>query len=230
MSALYSDGDYYANNPTWHIEDSSWKAKNIAALIAKNGLAPRTVVEIGCGAGQVLNGLSTAVPGIESLQGYDISPQAIELCQSIQNPRLAFHNKDFLAEDAVYFDAVLAIDVFEHVEDYFSFLRSLRTKGKYKIFHIPLEIIALSALRGLEARNRKSVGHIHLFSRETALMALEETGYKVIDAVYTSGALDLPQKSFKQALAFLPRKLLAAIHMGLAVRLLGGWSLLVLAE
>ena len=178
----------------------------------------------------VLNSLSHSLPSIESLHGYDISPHAIDSCLAIKNPRLSFYHADFLRKDGEFFDAVLAIDVFEHVEDYFSFLRDLRTKGKYKIFHIPLEVVALSALRGMEAINRRSIGHIHHFSRETALMALEETGYKVVDAVYTSGAIELPQKSFQQALALLPRKLLAAFNTDLAVRLLGGWSLLVLAE
>jgi SAM-dependent methyltransferase len=230
MSDRYSDGRYRADNPTWHAEDSPWKAAKVAALLSKHGLAPRTVAEIGCGAGQVLNNLSTELPSIEFLHGYDISPQAIKLCGLIDNPRLRFHEKDLLLEEGAYFDAILAMDVFEHIEDCFSFLRSLRVRGKYKIFHIPLEINALSAICGVPAISRKSFGHLHFFSRETALMALEETGYKVIDAVFTAGAIELPQESFQQAAAFLPRRLLGAMNVDMAQRLLGGWSLLVLAE
>lgn len=230
MSDIYSDGRYHADNPTWHVEDSPWKAEKVAALLAKHGLAPRTVAEIGCGAGQVLNSLSIALPGIESLHGYDLSPQAIKLCRSIQNPRLLFREKDMFLEEGAYFDAVMAIDVFEHVEDYPSFLRSLRAKGKHKIFHIPLEINALAAMCGTPSKSRRSFGHLHFFSRETALMALEDAGYKVVDAVYTAGAIELPQESFQQVLAFLPRMLLGAVNKDIAQRLLGGWSLLVLAE
>lgn len=230
MSDRYSDGRYHADNPTWHAEDSPWKAAKVGALLTKHGLSPRSVAEIGCGAGQVLNNLSRVLPEAESLHGYDISPQAIKLCRSIQNPRLRFHEQDLLLEDGAYFDAILALDVFEHVEDCFSFLRSLRARGKYKIFHIPLEINALSAMCGAHARSRNSFGHLHFFSRETALMALEETGYQVVDAVLTAGAIELPQASFSQAAAFFPRMLLGAVNQDMAQRLLGGWSLLVLAE
>lgn len=230
MNNMYTDGSYLANNPNWHIEDSPWKAGLIAALIAKHKLRLDTIAEIGCGAGQILNQLSTLLPDVKSLHGYDVSPDAIKLCQSIQNPRLVFHQKNMLQEGEAHYDLLLAIDVIEHVEDYFSFLRAMRTKAKYKIFHIPLEITAQYALRGMEVSNRKSVGHLHLFSLETALITLEDTGYKVVDAAYTSGAIELPQKSFKQVLALLPRKLLSAINKDMAVRLLGGWSLLVLAE
>jgi SAM-dependent methyltransferase len=230
MSNIYTDGRYHSNNPTWHSDDSPWKAKQIVAMLKKHGLTPRTVAEVGCGAGQVLNNLAIDLPSDVSLHGYDISPQAIEICQSIQNPRLTFYNKDFFLENENLFDAVLAIDVFEHVEDCFTFLRSFRTKGKYKIFHIPLEINAVSSLCGMPAVSRKKFGHLHFFNRETAIMALEETGYKIVDWVYTAGAIDLPQQSIGQALAFLPRILLGTLNKDMAQRLLGGWSLLVLAE
>lgn len=201
MSDIYRDGRYQAANPTWHAEDSPWKAVKVAALLTKHGLAPRTVAEIGCDAGQVLNGLTTALPGIESLHGYDLSPQALALCRSIQNPRLRFFEKDLLLEAGAYFDAVPAIDVFEHVEDYSSFLRALRTKGKHEILHVPLELNALAALCGTPAASRIAFGHLHFFSRETALMALEFAGYNAVDAVYTAGAVELPLESLSQGLA-----------------------------
>jgi hypothetical protein len=59
MSDIYTDGRYQAENPAWHSEDSPWKAGKVAGLLTKHGLAPRTVAEIGCGAGQVLNNLFT---------------------------------------------------------------------------------------------------------------------------------------------------------------------------
>lgn len=230
MNTRYGDGRYLADNPTWHSEDSPWKAGKVAGLLNKHGLSPLTVAEIGCGAGQVLNSLSRALPGVESLHGYDLSPQAIELCRSIQNPRLRFFGEDMLSEEGIRFDAVLAIDVVEHIEDSASFLRSLRSKGRHVVFHIPLEINALSAVCGIPARSRKAYGHLHFFTRETALMALEEAGYRIIDSSYTAGAIELPLSSFSQALWLLPRMALGAIDKDLAQRLLGGWSLLVLAE
>lgn len=229
MSDRYADGRYQADNPTWHAEDSPWKARKIAALLELHGLRPASAVEVGCGAGQVLNALAQELPVIRELDGYDISPQAIALCRSIRNPRLRFHEKDLLAEPTPLFDVVLAIDVFEHVEDHRAFLRALRGKARHAVFHIPLELNALSTLTGGRARSRSLYGHLHFFSRETALRTLEEAGYKVIGWEYTAGAIELPLESPGQALLFWPRTLLAAVDKDAAQSLLGGWSLLVLA-
>jgi hypothetical protein len=123
----------------------------------------------------------------------------------------------------------LAIDVFEHIEDYFGFLRALHKKGKYKIFHIPLEMSAQVILRGYPLmQSRQKLGHLHYFSKETALATLQDTGYQIVDYFYTTGGLDLPARSFKTFLAKLPRKILYTIDRDIAARLLGGFSLMVL--
>ena len=77
---------------------------------------------------------------------------------------------------------------------------------------------------------RKLVGHIHYFTKETALATLKDTGYDVIDYFYTSGAVELKNKSMKTNCLKIPRKLLYLLNKDLAVRLLGGFSLLVLAK
>jgi hypothetical protein len=59
---------------------------------------------------------------------------------------------------------------------------------------------------------------------------LRDTGYEVIDWFYTRGSLELPNRGWKANLLSLPRKLLFFIHQDLAVRVLGGFSLLVLAK
>src|SRR5207237_5565495 len=119
----------------------------------------------------------------------------------------------------------------EHVEDYFDFLRKLRPRARHKVFHIPLELSALAILRGrplIEARC--SVGHLHHFTRETALAALEDTGYRVLDHAYTSGRTDLPSSGWKTRLLKGPRRALHSISPYVAARPLGDYSLLVLAD
>ena len=61
-SARYTDGSYLANNPTWHEEDSPWKAEHVRRMISKNNLALSTVSEVGCGAGGILAELSKQLP------------------------------------------------------------------------------------------------------------------------------------------------------------------------
>lgn len=231
MESMYEDGTYLSNNPTWHQEDSAWKAAQVTKIIRKNGLTLGSIGEIGCGAGEVLceldNNLSNQ--GIQYL-GYEISPQAHAICITKSRENLKFQCEDLLTLDTPRMDLVMALDVFEHVEDYMGFLRKLKEKAKYKVFHIPLDLSVQSVLRSRPIMNaRQSVGHLHYFTKETALATLQDTGYRIVDYTYTSGAIELT-RGRGAALLKLPRKLLFMISPDLAARILGGFSLLVLAE
>ncbi len=230
MDTIYTDGTYLRNNPTWHADDSAWKARHVAGILARNGVAPRTVCEVGCGAGEVLRNLAREMPEVDRLTGYDISPDAYAICRRKAGGRLDFRLANLLEEDAHY-DLAMAIDVFEHVEDYFAFLRGMRTKATHKVFHIPLELSALMVARARPLIDqRRAVGHIHHFSKETALAALEDTGYRVLDHCYTSGRTELGGLGWKSQLLKWPREALYRMNRDAAARLLGGYSLLVLAR
>lgn len=227
---IYEDGTYLENNPTWHAEDSSWKAEKITRILRKNKISPATICEIGCGSGEIINCLTKEFGEATLYSGYEISPQAFEICRKKESKNLKFFLKDLLGSDEKEFDVVMAIDIFEHVENYFSFLRRLRKKGTYKVFHIPLEISAQAILRGSITNDRATIGHIHYFTKKSALAALRETGYEIVDTFYTCGSLDLPNRGWKSNLLKIPRKLFFSINKDLAVRIFGGFSLLVLAK
>jgi SAM-dependent methyltransferase len=228
---LYSRGGYLARNPSWHEEHSPWKARHILRTIARNKLEPRSVCEVGCGAGGILEELYRSLPTSVSFVGYDISPHAYERARGKAKDRLQFHLADFLAEATPKFDLLLVIDVIEHVEDYFSFLRLLRNRATYKIFHIPLDIsVQKILLMKPLMRRRYNLGHIHYFTKETALASLGDTGHDVIDYFYTAAALDRPPPSPLYALGRWPLKLTSMISQDLAARLLGGHSLMVLTK
>lgn len=226
--SIYQSGEYVEKNPTYHVEDSAWKARQILRMMSSHQLSPRTICEIGCGAGEILRQLQAQLPETTELDGYEISPQGFALCQERANERLRFHCADLLSSDAGPFDLLLCIDVFEHVEDYLGFLRRLRPRAARHIFHIPLDISAQGVLRaGPLMLEREEVGHLHYFMKETALATLRDTGYEIVDWFYTPGALANP-RSLKARLARWPRKLCSLVNQDLTVRLLGGYSLLVL--
>ena len=153
------------------------------------------------------------------------------MCKKKAKTNLTFQLLDLLDENLAYFDIALAIDVFEHVEDYFGFLIKLRQRAKYIIFHIPLDLSVQTDLRSSpNLQSRTSVGHIHYFTKETALESLRDTGYEIVDCLYTGGSLELPNRGWKANLLQVPRKLAFAVNNDLAVRVLGGYSLLVLAK
>lgn len=228
--SMYQTGEYVEKNPTYHVEDSAWKAGQIQTMLAKNNLQPRTVCEVGCGAGEILRQLQTRLPATTEFFGYEISPQAFALCQERANEHLQFRCEDLISAATPCFDLLLCIDVFEHVPDYLSFLKSVRSKAHHKIFHIPLDMSAQWVLRGRPIlREREQAGHLHYFMKDTALATLRDAGYKVLDTAYTAGAIDHP-RSIKARLASWPRRLLAKVNQDLVVRVMGGYSLLVLAE
>ena len=81
----YTSGDYMEKNPTWHVEESPWKAKQILRMLARNHLAPTTICEAGSGAGEVLRQLQQNMTEECIFWGYNISPQAFELWYSPTN-------------------------------------------------------------------------------------------------------------------------------------------------
>jgi SAM-dependent methyltransferase len=192
----YQDGGYLAKNPTWDVEDSPWKAANVLKMLQRNHLAPSRIAEVGCGVGEILHQIYQALPADCLFAGYEISPQAIELCSQRKNERLQFYLEDILEENTTTpFDLIMALDVFEHVEDYVGFLKRLRVKAEYKIFHIPLDMSVMSVMRMTPILNaRDKVGHLHYFCKETALATLNDTGYQIIDWFYTNGPGNRPPR------------------------------------
>lgn len=230
VQSIYLNGEYPARNPRWHLEESAWKAVQIRRMLQKNRIAPATVCDVGCGAGEVLSQLQPSLSGECKLYGYDISPQAIDLARSRANERLHFCLADFCAVDGAWFDLLLVLDVFEHVEDHYGFLRRLKAKACYKLFHIPLDISMQTVLRKDGLLKRRFLhDHLHFFSKETALQALQDADYEVLDWFYTARAIELGD-ALSQRLLRIPRKLCFALHNELTVRMLGGYSLLVLAR
>lgn len=232
MSNIYIDGMYATLNPTWHEEDSSFKAKYIAAILTKNGITFDTVAEIGCGSGAVLKNLSRLVnrPSV-SWKGFDIAREPIIRAKSDVLDEVEFHCQDLFKLDEK-FDVLLAIDVLEHVPDYIGFLTQCRNKARYKIYHIPLDLHVSALLRDSLTNARESVGHLHYFTRSTAIATLVDTGHTIIDTQLTPGAIELVKlhPSLKRTIANLPRLVISQFNPELSTRLLGGHSLLVIAE
>jgi SAM-dependent methyltransferase len=227
---IYDDGAYLRRNPTWHAEDSPWKARQIEKILRRNKLAPRSVAEIGCGAGEILVQLQKAFPHSDYF-GFEISPQALSLCRERESSRIHFQLKDLLEGETEHFDVLLAIDVFEHIDDYLGFLKRLKDKARFKVFHIPLDLSVQTLFRaGPILKQRTVVGHLHYFFKDTALATLKYCGYEVIDSFYTPAGIEGGHLSLGARLLKLPRKLMFNINPDVTVRILGGYSLLVLAR
>lgn len=223
---LYTSGQYLANNPDWHQGDARWKADNVARLIERHVGTPSDICEVGCGAGEILRVLADRYPGC-SCAGFDISPQALQLARQKSGPRLQF-TLGQAWDTPRHYHVALAADVMEHVENYHDFLRHMHGLADFKIYNIPLDISCQTVLRGAPLlRNWQRIGHIHLFTKDLALAALKDTGHEVLEWFYASG---VPSASARSRLLTLPRRALFALSPDVAVRLLGGYSLMVICR
>lgn len=224
----YEDGRYIRDNPSWHAEDSAWKARVVADIIHERRLYPASLCDVGCGSGGVVAALSEEFSRATCV-GYDISRDAVDAARTL-HPAADVRHGDILASGAVW-DIVLLLDVIEHLEDCYSFLRSIGTIARRVVLHIPLEMTVQAVLRMQPLISaRRSVGHLHYFSRETALLLLEECNYEIEYERFTRSGVDAPSLRRRQLVAGIPRALAFRAHPAMASRTLGGFSLAVVAK
>jgi hypothetical protein len=160
------------------------------------------------------------------LVGYDPSPQAISLVSRSDKVDLRVGTPQDVHD---HYDLLLSLDVFEHVEDYIGFLRLLRPIADWFMFHIPLDSSAQSVMRERPLLAvRSTVGHLHYFTRGTALASLETAGFRIsCDRLLFPN--DVPGRRMKTRMANIPRSLGRRFSPQLSARILGGSTLLVLA-
>lgn len=230
VNERYTGAAYHEDNPTWDAEDSPWKARLIERLLVDHGLRPSAVAEIGCGAGAVLAHLRSSLPEAE-LYGFDIAPALEVFWAQQRESRITFALGDFLAINRRRYDVILVLDVIEHLANPFEFLPRIRPAADHFVFHIPLDLSASSVVRETPLLAvRRQVGHLHFYTKTLALTLLAESGYRIVDWRYTGAAFTAPQRSWTTRGTGLLRRLAYAANKDLGVRVLGGETLLVLAQ
>jgi len=224
---IYSDGTYLKSNASWDQEHSPYKARLVIELL--NDIPAKSILEVGCGAGEITKILSCHFPDIQ-FSGYDISTDAENFWDGKGSSNLSFYCSDVL-ESGKQVDVILCLDVFEHIDDYIGFLEKLKLHGLFFVFKIPMDMNVLKLMtRGL-AYARSEVGHIHYFNEWSAKATLVDCGYEIEVAKLSPAFLNVPPDNFRQWLAVIPR-ILAHFLLGggLACKLLGGYSLMVRAK
>lgn len=229
VSQRYTSGNYLNQNPSWGMEDSSWKAALVQNILDSNNIHPERICEIGCGAGRVLEALATSLPRA-IFSGYDIAPDVERFWGGVSSERVSLKVGDFLALDHEYYDVILLLDMLEHLADPHAFLGRLRGRSDYLVVHFPLDLSALSVFREKPLVHvRRKVGHMHYFTKGLALELMDECGFNVIDHSFSGAAFSAPSISLRTRIAQVPRFLLGLVSRELSARILGGETLMVLA-
>lgn len=239
LQKLYTEGRYLANNPGWHVEDSAWKARQIIKAFRKGKINPRFICDIGCGAGEVIRCLANELPDCK-FHGYELSPQAYALAKLRETEQCRYFQLDGLTYPQRHdYDVAMAIDVVEHVEDYFAFVRKLKRVANHKVLHVPLEMSALGTIVNQQAWARRTAGHIHFFSSATLVQALHECHVSVSQFAFTKPFINdaltyrnrhrIMRQIAKLGLS-IPRQILYMVSPEFCARTLGGCSALIVCE
>jgi SAM-dependent methyltransferase len=184
LQAFYGDL-YTVDDPSraqflggWRRLGAANKAAHIAKLCAE--LAPRTVVEIGCGDGALLLALSERGVGA-TLDGFELSAEAAELARQkhIPNARRieAYDGLHIPAEDDAYDLAVLS-HVVEHVPEPAPLLAEAARLARHVIVEVPLEANR-SAKRPAVRAEAARIGHVHAFDRAAVRDLMAGAGLRV---------------------------------------------------
>ena len=234
----YLSGDYIKKNHSYHAEDSLFKWKNFINILKKTGFnfdKINSITEIGCGVGKILieANKSNLFKNECKFEGYDINPDAIKLAKK-NSKFISFFNEDFININTTKKDLIIVADVFEHVQDKYSFLKKLSEKSDFFLFNIPLEISLLSMTRkkNIFEHSYNNVGHLHFYTKRTSLLLLEKSGFKILHCNLVDNRFrELKRKkSFMSLLIFIPQFILGLFNKNLACAIFGGYSLVVLAK
>jgi SAM-dependent methyltransferase len=179
----------------WRELGARTKAAHAATLCARAGLRPRTLLEIGCGDGALLEALSAR--GLAPvLDGVELSETAIALARARTIPgarRLeAYDGARVPAGDDAYDLAVLA-HVLEHVPEPVPLLTEAARVAPWVLVEVPLEANR-SAARPAKRAEAARIGHLHALSRRSVARWLAATGLE--PAAELSDPLPLEHHAF----------------------------------
>lgn len=230
VTRRYTSGEYAALNPDWDSGDSSWKADQVVTLLQDHEIEPCSIIEIGCGAGGILAHLRRRYPSAK-MTGYDIAPQLPGIWKNHEAANVRFILGDYFDDLSPIPDAILVLDLIEHLGNPFEFLSRLSKRAKYAVFHIPLDLSSLSILRESPLIHvRHKVGHLHYYTKSLATATLEECGFEIVEARYTDASFSAPRRGWKTRIAAIVRRLVYKAMGDAGVRLIGGQTLIVLAR
>jgi SAM-dependent methyltransferase len=233
---IYNDGTYCAHFPGWHSRDSEWKSAHLFSLLDEDSLREMrqrvmTIAEIGCGFGGVLADLVLRLEKAGvccAATGYDIARDAIAEAAK-RYPRHRFIHGEFASHNEKY-DLGLFVDVIEHLDNPGAFLKEVTQCFRWVLLHIPLD----ENWFGRAYRPgwyyqflRKDRGHLHYFTKTSALRFLTEVGLRIVAWKYTFKSVELQGMGAGKIAPFLKlgRSISYRLFPDMGVRFLGGASL-----
>ncbi|NEU14048.1 methyltransferase domain-containing protein [Methylobacterium sp. BTF04] len=177
----YYDKAYDARECDWREVCAVDKADHIGALLGARRTEVETVVEVGCGTGDVVARLSSLGIG-RRLVGIDIVDPALNNARTRHAANVSFLQQTGarLPFDDESTDLVVASHVLEHVECERAFLAELaRISRRYLYVEVPCELHLRTRARDLQ--DTLEIGHINAYTPESFALTLATSGLRIVD-------------------------------------------------
>ncbi len=180
-----SDPAQAERNGRWRALGALGKADHVVALCTRAGLAPRTIVDVGCGDGALLCELRRRGFG-ERLVGYEIAQAAVELARGRRElDAVECFDGERLPEADGEYDLGILSHVLEHVPRPSELLAEVARIAGAVVLEVPLEA-NLSARRASRRVLSQEVGHLRDLDRDAVREIVRGAGLRV------AGELDDP--------------------------------------
>ena len=179
------DSAYY--HQMYALEDGHWwfiARREFARTLLKQAVGPQDqprILDLGCGTGGILDSLR----GIGPTTGVDVEPMALDFCRERGHTDVIEASGTELPFMDACFDAVVALDVFEHIDD--------DCKAMEEAFRVlkpgGVAVITVPAYQGLWSRHDVALHHHRRYTLGLLTQRLEAAGFTVQHKTYTVSSL-----------------------------------------
>ncbi len=168
-------------------DDLAVLQKRMAAGLDHFGVRPHeTVMDIGCGTGNLTIALLAALGAAGKVLAVDISPRMIEVAQAkVRDPRVNWHvgTAEILPVSDASIDRIVCFSVWPHLVDQqatlVEFARVLRPGGFVHVWHL----ISRQRVNEIHGSANEAVRGDHLASAVETAAALTAAGFQLREAV-----------------------------------------------
>lgn len=189
--------EYLEKNPNMHLQDSITKVMQILQVIPKN-IKFNNILDVACGAGLITIEIAQGLKP-DYIEGIDLSDAMLKKARSLDKTNLViWKNIDiFDYKTNKKFDLVFCVDILEHINDDFGFLKKISKLGHYILIRTPLEnSLFCNFLRKMnifdpwkDTENR--YGHIHHYNETDLEKLFSKCNLKPINSI----SVPMPKRS-----------------------------------
>jgi len=233
-------GEFYqtwSNDRAWLIDyDNEVAGRKVDTILQGmpelQKLGIKSAVDFGCGYGKTLHDFHERV-SLEKSYGFDVSENAIRYAQqNFTSPGVQFNQLATLeiAENTQFIksvigtgvDAVLLVDLLEHIPDCINLMLHLSEIAKYFIIMLPIEenVINNYFIKKIYPSTKHYNGHVREFNVNSVYYFIRKLGLTPIDEgihIYDFRDSYPPQPPAPITLRWIARKLLKYLRMIMAL-------------